>query len=98
MQIKGVTESELKIINSILEPFKNKYEFFLYGSRIKGNFRFLSDLDMMIRGLKSADLDDIEILKENFDKSNLSYIVNIVDYFNLSEDFFNLIEKDLLKL
>lgn len=98
MQIKGVTESELKIINSILEQFKDKYEFFIYGSRVKGNFRFLSDLDMMIKGTELADLGDIEILKENFDNSSLSYIVNIVDYFNLSEDFYNLIKNDLLKL
>lgn len=98
MQIKGVTESELKIINSILEQFKDKYEFFIYGSRVKGNFRFLSDLDMMIKGAELADLGDIEILKENFDNSSLSYIVNIVDYFNLSEDFYNLIKNDLLKL
>ena len=75
-----------------------KYEFFAYGSRVKGNFRELSDLDLMIKGNESATVSDIDELKEKFDNSSLPYVVNFVDYFNLTKDFYNLIEKDLLKL
>lgn len=91
----GVTEGDLKLIKSIIEPYKNKYEFFAYGSRVKGNFRPLSDLDLMIKGKTNADLNDIEKLKELFDESNLSYIVNICDYYSFSKSFYDIIKSDL---
>ena len=47
MLIKGVKIEEENIIKTILEPYKHKYEFYYYGSRVKGNFRFLSDLDIL---------------------------------------------------
>ena len=94
----GVTEEELNEIKAIVEHYKDKYEFFAYGSRVKGNFRELSDLDLMIKGNESASVSDIDELKEKFDNSSLPYVVNFVDYFNLTKDFYNLIEKDLLKL
>lgn len=52
MPIKGITLEEEKIILSILEPYKNKYDFYYYGSRVKGNFRSLSDLDILLTSKK----------------------------------------------
>ena len=96
--MKGVTKQELEIIKNILLPFEGKYKFYAYGSRTKGNFRPLSDLDLMIKGETNANLNDIENLKELFDKSNLSYIVNICDYYNLSESFYDTIKQDLVEI
>ena len=96
MPIKGITGDEEKIIFSILEPYKDKNEFYFYGSRVKGNFRPMSDLDILIKG--SITVDDIETIKEEFDKSNLSYIVNFANYSNLDEKFYNLIKPDLVRL
>lgn len=98
MPIKGVTENEENIIKSILKPYKEKYVFYCYGSRVKGDFRFLSDLDVMIKGNKNADIDDINNIKEMFDKSSLPYIVNISDYHSLDENFYKLIEQDLVEI
>lgn len=96
--MKGVSEEELKIIENILEPFKDKYGFFAYGSRVKGNFRELSDLDIMVKGKEPININDKEELKEKFDNSNLSYVVNLVDYFSLTESFYNIIKEDLIKI
>lgn len=98
MLIKGVTSEEEYIINSILSAYKEKYDFYYYGSRVKGNFRPLSDLDIMIKGGKEAESSDINDLKDKFDKSNLSYIVNISDYHNLDKNFYKQIENDLVKV
>lgn len=98
MTIKGVTTEEEIIIKSIIEPYKEKYDFYYYGSRVKGNYRFLSDLDVMIKGKQTADVEDINNLKDKFDKSNLSYVVNISDFYNLDEKFYELIEADLVKI
>ena len=96
--MKGVNEEELKIIANIIAPFKDKYKFFAYGSRVKGNFRELSDLDIMIKGKNPIEVFELEEIKENFDNSNLSYVVNLVDYFSISESFYNIIKDDLRKI
>lgn len=93
MQISGVTEKEENIIKSILTPYKGKYKFYYYGSRVKGNFRPLSDLDILVEG-KSIDLNDIEALKTAFDNSLLPYVVNLS--YELDENFYNLIKEDLV--
>ena len=98
MPIKGVTKNEENIIKLVLEPYKEKYDFYYYGSRVKGDFRFLSDLDIMVRGIELVNLSDINDIKEKFDKSNLPYVVNIADYYNLDEKFYKLIEADLVKI
>ena len=94
----GITEIELEIIKNILMPFRADYKFYTYGSRVKGNFRPLSDLDLMIKGKTNANLNDIENLKELFDESNLPYVVNICDYYNLSESFYDIIKQDLVEV
>ena len=98
MLIKGITEKDEIIIKSIIEPYKKLYEFYFYGSRVKGDFRFLSDLDIMIKGDKAVENSLIEDLKNNFDRSNLSYVVNITDYYSMDEHFYKLIEQDLVKI
>ena len=96
--MKGVSEEELKIIESIIASYKKKYDFFAYGSRVKGNFRELSDLDIMIMGNNPININDIEELKEKFDNSQLPYIVNFVDFSSLTESFYNMIKNDLIKI
>lgn len=94
MTIKGVTGSEQKIIDNILQLYKDKYEFYYYGSRVKGNFRFLSDLDILIKGDVSPD--DLDTMRMLFDKSRLPYVVNFS--YDVDEKFYNLIKDDLVKV
>lgn len=96
--IKGVTESEEAIIQNILAPFKNDFEFYYYGSRVKGNFEKLSDLDILIKGNAEISYDKLEKIKYLFDNSDLSYIVNFTDYNNIDDKFYNMIEKDLVRI
>lgn len=96
MPIKGVTLEEEKIILSILEPYKNKYDFYYYGSRVKGNFRPLSDLDILLLSKNDIEINDIYTLKEAFDESILPYVVNIS--YNIDDKFYNLIKEELVKI
>lgn len=98
VMIKGVTPDEYCVILDILAPWYKKYDFYFYGSRVKGDYRPLSDLDIMIKGSCEADFDDIDMLKSAFDNSNLPYIVNFADYYRLSGDFYNLIKNDLIEI
>lgn len=98
MPIKGIKPEEETIIKSILEPYKDKYGFYFYGSRVKGNFRPLSDLDILIKGSEEAKWKDVADLKEQFDQSRLPYIVNFADYYSMDEKFYNLIKDDLVQV
>ncbi len=96
--IKGVTENEEKIIQSILAPYKQDTEFYYYGSRVKGNFEKSSDLDILIKGNSEFSYDKLEIIKFLFDKSDLPYVVNFADFFRIDVSFYKMIEKDLVKI
>lgn len=90
--IKGITEKEYFIIKNILKDYSG--EFFAYGSRVKGDFSELSDLDILVK----TDEKIIHELKEKFDKSYLPYIVNFTDYNSIDDKFYNLIKNDLTKI
>lgn len=98
MIIKGITESEEKIIKKILTPYKPNYKFYYYGSRVKGDFSKVSDLDILIAGEKEMPLEDLSIIKSLFDTSDLSYIVNFSDYNSIDSSFYKLIKDDLVNV
>ncbi len=94
--IKGVSREEEQIIQNILAAYKNDYEFYYYGSRVKGNFEKISDLDILIKS--NIPYEKLEIIKFLFDQSNLPYVVNFTDYAAIDEKFYTLIEKDLVQI
>ncbi len=90
--IKGVNAKELTIIKNILKNYDAK--FFAYGSRVKGNYSALSDLDILVK----SDKNIIPELKEQFDKSYIPYVVNFTDANSIDEKFYNLIKNDLIEI
>ncbi len=94
--IKGISSEEEKIIQNILAAYKKDYEFYYYGSRVKGNFEKTSDLDILIKS--KIPYEKLEIIKFLFDQSNLPYVVNFTDYDTIDEKFYKLIEKDLVRI
>lgn len=67
-------------------------------NKVKCNHRSLSDLDVMIKGEQQASHNDLEQLRELFNNSNLSYIVNIVDFYSLTKNFYGIIDMDLVEI
>lgn len=96
MTIKGLTEKEANIVNEILRPYFAKYDFYYYGSRVKGGFRPLSDLDILIKSNSDINLNEIDEIKEKFDESDLPFVVNLA--YDVDENFYNLIVCDLIKV
>lgn len=93
--MKGLNEKQEKIILDIIKKYP-EYEFFAYGSRVKGNFVKSSDLDILIKGKNSAPQVIIEKLKAEFYESLLPFIVNITDYHEIDKDFYEQIKLDLV--
>ena len=90
--IKGITEKEFKIIKDILRNYNAK--FYAYGSRVKGNFDELSDLDILVK----SDKNIIPELKEEFDKSYIPYVVNLTYINSIDKNFYDLIKNDLVEI
>jgi len=84
-------DKHLDIVKNILTKYP--YTFYAFGSRVKGNPKKLSDLDLCfiekIPGNIQAHID------EDFEESDLPYKVDIVDWDMCDKNFQNLIRKDL---
>ena len=91
--IKGVTEKEEKIIKDILRKYP--YDFYYYGSRVKGDFTKSSDLDILTNELSYSELEEIE---NQFNESRIPYVVNLSLKSNMDEKFYSLIKNDLVKI
>lgn len=90
--IKGINDKEYSILKKILKYYDA--EFYAYGSRVRGDFSKLSDLDILVKSKHNI----IPELKDKFDKSYLPYVVNFTDYNSIDKNFYNLIKEDLRKI
>ncbi len=94
--IKGITSTEEEIIKSILQKYP--YDFYYYGSRVKGDFSKSSDLDILLKSDKEIPYSVIDNIELKFNESKIPYIVNISQYATMDKNFYNLIKKDLIKV
>ena len=58
-----------------------------FGSRVRGEARRGSDLDVVIEATRALSLSDMARLKEAFDDSRLPYRIDVSDYQRLDPDF-----------
>ena len=94
--IKGITQSEEKIIKNILKDYP--YEFYYYGSRVKGDYTKGSDLDILIKDGKEIQQNTIEEINLKFNESIIPYKVNFSDFTLMDKNFYELIKEDLVKV
>lgn len=89
-----ITDEEKKTVSSILKKYP--YTFYAFGSRVKGTHRKFSDLDICF-------IEDIPWairarIREDFDQSNLPFLVDIVDFNRSDEKFQEQISSDWILL
>lgn len=82
-----ITEKEREIISQILQQIVPEYEIWAFGSRVKGNAKPFSDLDLAIISDKPLSLQTHAELVEAFSESDLNWKVDIVDWATTSERF-----------
>lgn len=85
---------DLKIVCEILKTHAGNYAVWAFGSRVKGNAKKYSDLDLVIMTNHPLSFSKMAILKEAFDESNLPIRVDIVDWADTSETFRKIIEQN----
>lgn len=80
------------IIEKILSEYP--YHFYAYGSRVKGENRKLSDLDLCYQ--ENVPSDIAEEIREKFAESNLPFMVELVNWKHMRPSFQQAIKKDLV--
>jgi len=83
-----------EIIHSILNKYP--YQFFAYGSRTKKQAKKYSDLDLCFYG--KIPWNVLSHLQEDLEESNLPFKVDLVAWNWMSQEFQDLISKDLIPI
>jgi hypothetical protein len=78
----------------ILKPYP--YTFYAFGSRVNGKPTIASDLDLAV--LEILPINDKMNMQESFDKSNLPFLVDLVELPTCSSDFQQAVQPMLLPL
>lgn len=83
-----------EIVHQILSKYP--YQFYVFGSRAKGNTRSRSDLDLCFKD--QIPLSVQSHIEEDFEESDFPFLVDLVDWNMIDEGFKKHIEKDLVPI
>jgi len=83
-----------QIVQQILNKYP--YRFHVYGSRAKGTARKLSDLDLCYQ--QNIPESTVFQIEEEFKESDLPFLVELVNWKEMSSAFQELIKSDLIPL
>jgi predicted nucleotidyltransferase len=64
-----------------------------FGSRVRGNAKPFSDLDLAVMGETPLDFRQLAALKDAFAESNLPFRVDVIDWAATNEAFRRIIEE-----
>ncbi len=82
---------DLRSIKALIHRHCPNARVLVFGSRIKGNARPYSDLDIAIDNGQKLPIDVLFALKDALEESDLSYTVDCLDLHAISPDFQKLI-------
>ena len=81
----------------VIELFKEEYVILiLFGSRARGDYNRVSDIDIGILPDKNLDRKKLILLKEKIDNLNFPYTVDVVDLSKVSEAFRERVLRDCI--
>lgn len=75
----GLSDGSVKIIQEILQSYKDIEEVVVFGSRAKGNYKQGSDIDLAIMN-HGFDSKSIPEIKGRFEESDIPNFVDILSY------------------
>jgi predicted nucleotidyltransferase len=82
----------LAVVRKILSETVPECRALAFGSRVHGNSRRFSDLDLAVEGPTAVAADRLEALRERLSASDLPVLVDVVDMAQVSETFRRRIE------
>ncbi len=89
-----IAPQHLETIKRILAEYASECEVRAFGSRVGGTVKDYSDLDIVIVGTDRIKRRVKMLLREAFEKSDLPFRVDVVDYNAVSDSFRAIIENN----
>lgn len=89
-----IAPQHLETIKGILAEYVVECEVRVFGSRVGGTAKDYSDLDIVIVGTAKIKRRVKMLLREAFEKSDLPFRVDVVDYNAVSDSFRAIIENN----
>ena len=93
MKMIDIQSNHKKIIQNILIRYIPNYEIWVFGSRITGNKKKYSDLDLVIISEKTIPTPTLAQLKYDLSDSNLPFKVDILEWACLPDNFRKIIKE-----
>lgn len=73
-------------------------EIWIFGSRVQNQAEKYSDLDILLKGSEPIPLNVMFKLRAAFDESNLTFKVDLVDWYSVTPEFLVSILKEAQKI
>lgn len=80
-------DANLEIVKKILKKWTPDKKVLVFGSRVKGNIKPHSDLDLCIMNKEPLTFETLAYLKEAFSESDIPIRVDIVEWANITPAF-----------
>jgi len=87
-----LTQQQRVLIEEILQAYIPHCRVIAFGSRVSGDTKPFSDLDLAVYSSPPLSLVNVGMLKEAFSESNLPFRVDVVDMNTVSDEFRRVIE------
>lgn len=84
----SITSAQQKLLIEMLNNFLPNVQVWAFGSRVKGNSRPDSDLDLVVFSTPEQSAA-VNALKDAFDESSLPFRVDVLVWNDISESFRN---------
>ncbi len=89
-----VSPEQLKTVTDILAQFVPESEVRVFGSRVNGNPKSYSDLDLAVIGREKIPIRLLGQLREAFEACELPFRVDVLDWNAIPESFRNIIQQN----
>ena len=93
-----IAPHDLETIQQILHEHLPELTVWAFGSRVGGTARKFSDLDIVIVSDKPLDTLRIASLRDAFSDSDLSFKVDIIEWYGTDEEFRGIIKENYFAL
>lgn len=90
-----LSETDRKILITILDKYRDHFDFFAFGSRVTGSAKKYSDLDLAIIVKRPLSLSS---LRSELEESNISITVDLVNLDDISHEFKEHIQKQMIQI
>jgi len=84
----------MQTILSILDRYVPNTPVWAFGSRVRGNYKSYSDLDLVIIGERKMSINELGELIEAFQESDLPFRVDVLDWHATSPEFRQVIKRE----